>query len=153
MSQNCWVISLGSLDPPAPVVATRRFIFPDGFVSVRLFFSFVNPACTCPYVNEIFASPSGAVFRVTCLDAPQHPVLATSPTTAWTVMLARVRYATSRGLGSSPAVIPEKLSVRPGGGAVSQRLGACNVWHCVSQRAADGAGAAELEAVPGDAVL
>ena len=86
------VFSLGCLTTPS-VFHTRRYILPFGFTSVRSFFSFVHPDVQCPYICEILDGGDGkqALFRVTCIDDVEQPVVALSPSAAWRQVTRMIR--------------------------------------------------------------
>jgi hypothetical protein len=95
------IFSLGCLTSPS-VFHTRRYILPFGFTSVRLFTSFVLPDTQCPYICEILDGGDGkqALFRVTCIDDVEQPVVALSPSAAWRQVLKMIR-AKAQYLGIS----------------------------------------------------
>ncbi len=86
------VFSLGCLTSPS-VFHTRRYILPVGFTSVRSFTSFVQPDTQCPYICEILDSgdEKQALFRVTCIDDVEQPVVALSPSAAWRQVVRMIR--------------------------------------------------------------
>ncbi len=61
-----------------------RYIWPVGFKSSRMYNSYVNVDSRVEYVSEILdGGDSGPVFKVTAVDDPENPAVATAASSAW----------------------------------------------------------------------
>ncbi len=73
-----------------PAFHSSNYVWPVGYKSVRLFTSMKQPDHRISYVNEILASDSQPVFRVTPEDDPENPISASSATAAWKTIIEKV---------------------------------------------------------------
>jgi hypothetical protein len=88
------VESLGTVDFQNDKFHSKRYIFPVGYISKRLYFSLKRPDQRCWYTQEILASPNDPkepLFRLVCEDDPNSPIEGSTPSGVWTEVLERVR--------------------------------------------------------------
>lgn len=89
ISSSLKLISIGKISPKKNF-HKKNIIFPIGFKTVRTFNSLINPNQKCEYICEILEAENKPVFKVTCFDDIDHPVVRGCPTECWTVIWGKV---------------------------------------------------------------
>eukprot|EP00960_Hanusia_phi_P041756 755143-Hanusia_phi.AAC.2 len=82
---------LGVIVWDRPAYHTKRFLFPVGFVSERLYASYRQPGQSTCYTCEILDGGERPNFRISVQDDTENPITAKSPTEAWKVVEQRVQ--------------------------------------------------------------
>ncbi|XP_049851444.1 uncharacterized protein LOC126326044 [Schistocerca gregaria] len=108
------LLNLGQVVYDREKFHSKRYIFPVGYRSKRLYFSLVEPTRRCWYIQEILEGrPSGGahsspgedpsddvsthylsqepLFRLTCEDLPSEPIEGSTPSGVWSEVLERIR--------------------------------------------------------------
>lgn len=98
---NVTVLSLGRVEHERDSYSNWRYIWPIGYKSTRMHYSFIDPQKKVLYTSEILDGGASPLFRVTAEDCPEEPSEGTSPSAAWSAVLKRV--AVARG-DTSPTV-------------------------------------------------
>lgn len=88
------ITDLGRIEYQKPGFHSDRYIFPVGFRSERLYFSYKNLDQRVKYICEILdLGGESPMFRVTPEDDLQNAVTSATPTGAWTPLLKRIQEA------------------------------------------------------------
>ncbi|KAK8817052.1 hypothetical protein WA556_002950, partial [Blastocystis sp. ATCC 50177/Nand II] len=86
------VLSFGRVVTQWKSYHNAKYIWPVGFKSTRMYYSFKNPQQKVLYTSEIIDGGSdGPRFMVTAEDAPEEPLVAATPSAAWQYVLGLIR--------------------------------------------------------------
>lgn len=92
--------ALGVIVDRFPYV-TERYTWPVGFTSTRVFQSAVNPEEKVKYTCQIIDSGDKPQFLITPADDTSNPVVASSPSAAWRIILKRITAKTGQVLSDT----------------------------------------------------
>jgi len=81
------VESLGQVDASRQAYHSKLYILPIGFRSVRMYSSLRDISRKCNYVSEILDGGESPLFRVTCEEAPEAPIIMPTSSGAWCALL------------------------------------------------------------------
>ena len=87
---NLKIANLGVIEHERKAFFAKN-ITPIGFKSERLYTSFVHPNRRCVYTNEVLDGGEMPLFRVTCADAPDEPIVRTSSSACWKEIGERIK--------------------------------------------------------------
>lgn len=86
------VLSLGKIVHNRSGFSTKRYIYPTGFRSSRVFPSLEDGKNTTTYISSILdRKDEWPTFRVTPLDYPNRAIEGPNPTRVWVEMLRKIR--------------------------------------------------------------
>eukprot|EP00698_Gefionella_okellyi_P005827 TRINITY_DN15265_c0_g1_i1.p1 TRINITY_DN15265_c0_g1~~TRINITY_DN15265_c0_g1_i1.p1 ORF type:complete len:452 (-),score=63.97 TRINITY_DN15265_c0_g1_i1:90-1412(-) len=92
-AQGFTLVSLGTVDLTRPQFHTKLHVYPIGFKTTRMKYSYVNPNVKVLYTSEILDGGDSPVFRVSAADDPDHAVETRFPSGAWTTITQRLALA------------------------------------------------------------
>ena len=91
LTSTSWIVSLGHIVSDRSGFHTRRYIYPAGFKSTRLYASTLDTNVRVRYNCEIIDNGDAVpLFRVSMEDKPEVKYEGNSPTSPWTLILKRI---------------------------------------------------------------
>jgi len=88
---NLTVWNLGTIVADRPKYHSKRYIWPVGFKSSRIYTSMFDVSRRCMYTSEILDGGPEPRFMVTSSEDEEHPIIATTASGAWAEVGKRVR--------------------------------------------------------------
>ena len=90
VTQTLKILNLGVVEYERANFHSHRNIFPIGFKSVRESTSMINPDKRCDYICEILDGGSGPLYKVTCEDDMDNPIIKDASSGAWIEICRRI---------------------------------------------------------------
>ena len=90
VTQTLKILNLGVVEYERANFHSHRNIFPIGFKSVRESTSMINPDKRCDYICEILDGGSGPLYKVTCEDDMDNPIIKDASSGAWIEICKRI---------------------------------------------------------------
>jgi hypothetical protein len=94
------LLELGTVDAVHEKFHNNRYIFPIGYKSKRMYWSFVEPTRRVAYIQEIRSvaaktkqgtDTTEPLFVLTCEDAPDQPLSSSTPSGVWSILRERTK--------------------------------------------------------------
>ncbi|KAI8814917.1 F/Y-rich N-terminus-domain-containing protein [Cladochytrium replicatum] len=95
------LIALGTVVYDRDSFHTERYIFPVGYTAIRKYNSMIDPGKMVKYTCTILDAGDGPRFQITPDDAPDKPIVASSATGAWTVVIKAANTVRNRDHSNS----------------------------------------------------
>ncbi|CDW85165.1 f y-rich n-terminus family protein [Stylonychia lemnae] len=83
VSPTLQILNLGIIEFEKPFYHSEKNFFPIGFKSLRDYTSMVRPGERCQYICEILDGGPKPLFKVTCSEDPQNPLIRDSSSGVW----------------------------------------------------------------------
>ena len=90
VSDGLRILNLGVIDYQRTAFHSPTNIFPIGFKSVRTFSSIIEVGKRAEYTNEIIDDGQKPIFKVTCSEDLQNPIVKDSASAAWLEVIKKI---------------------------------------------------------------
>ena len=84
------ILNLGVVEYQRQNFHSVRNLFPIGYKSIREYSSYVHPNTRCDYICEILDGGSGPLYKVTCTDDPENPIVKDASSGVWIEICKRI---------------------------------------------------------------
>ena len=84
------ILNLGKIDTERKTFWSKKMIYPIGFKAIRKFKSMIKKGAVSEYVCEIIDGGEKPLYKITCLDDIDHPIVDQSASSAWVTVLTKI---------------------------------------------------------------
>ena len=133
------ILNLGIVEFERQTFHSARNIFPIGFKSVREYQSMFKAGQRCDYICEILDGGHGPLYKVTCMEDPENPIIRDASSGVWIEICKKINDVCNLGRTKVTVSGPDRYGLAEP--AVTQLMASLpNADKCVKFRPPNGWG-------------